>query len=186
MKTLSYVLAAGLTLGVASMASAATITTFTPADPEFSVSGNIFNGPISADFGRSGIAAGDYIDRYVFTIPQTGTATGSVTTTTGTLNLPTDLDIDYVTVNGILADNLVNIDYVEFWSVIGVPITYGVENVIEIAFKSYGAGSYGGQATFVPTPVPELGTWAMMLLGVGFAGFAMRRNRRVTTRLSYS
>jgi hypothetical protein len=34
------------------------------------------------------------------------------------------------------------------------------------------------------TAVPEAGTWAMMLMGFGAAGFALRRRRRTTTGLA--
>jgi hypothetical protein len=33
-------------------------------------------------------------------------------------------------------------------------------------------------SVIVPPPVPEPGTWAMMLLGFGGIGMAMRRRRR--------
>jgi len=46
----------------------------------------------------------------------------------------------------------------------------------QIKFVGYGTGSFGGAATF--TAVPEPATWAMMLLGFGVVGFAMRRRRR--------
>ena len=40
-------------------------------------------------------------------------------------------------------------------------------------------GAFGGVVSFASTPaVPEPGTWAMMLLGFGGIGFAMRRRRR--------
>jgi hypothetical protein len=36
----------------------------------------------------------------------------------------------------------------------------------------------------VNTAVPEPGTWAMMLLGFGAAGYSMRRSRRAQPRLA--
>jgi hypothetical protein len=45
-----------------------------------------------------------------------------------------------------------------------------------------GAGSSNAQifATGVPSAVPEPGTWALMLLGFGGMGLALRRRRRKT------
>jgi hypothetical protein len=39
-------------------------------------------------------------------------------------------------------------------------------------------GSFGGNVSFAAGAVPEPATWAMMLLGFGAVGFAMRRGRR--------
>ncbi|MCH8615719.1 FxDxF family PEP-CTERM protein [Sphingomonas sp. SM33] len=38
-------------------------------------------------------------------------------------------------------------------------------------------GSFGGNVSFVQAAVPEPSTWAMMLVGFGAIGFAMRRRR---------
>lgn len=45
-----------------------------------------------------------------------------------------------------------------------------------------------GQLTISPVAaaVPEPATWAMMILGMGAVGFAMRRRHKVTTRVSYA
>jgi hypothetical protein len=44
---------------------------------------------------------------------------------------------------------------------------------------SRGNGSYAGTATFEPTAaVPEAGTWAIMLFGIGGIGASMRVRRR--------
>jgi hypothetical protein len=47
--------------------------------------------------------------------------------------------------------------------------------------KTAGAGSASGTITVTnANAIPEPGTWALMLLGFGATGFAMRRNRRRT------
>ncbi len=43
---------------------------------------------------------------------------------------------------------------------------------------SRGNGSYAGTATFEPSAVPEAGTWAIMLFGIGGIGASMRVRRR--------
>ena len=41
-----------------------------------------------------------------------------------------------------------------------------------------GGGTLSGNSSFYPGPVPEPATWAMMLVGFGGIGLAMRRRRR--------
>ena len=158
----------------------------------FFVSGNIFSGPITATFGDTGIPGGTFADSFQFTIPQTGTGSGSLTTSVTAANFlgVTDTDILSVVVNG-LAANLTLEDANgnvcptrgvgtcganETWSLNNVPITFGVLNSIDVTGLSRGNGSYGGNATFIPA-VPEPATWAMLLVGFGAIGFSMRRRR---------
>jgi hypothetical protein len=182
--------------------SAATIitpnTTVTPSAGQtatFYTAGNIFSGPIAATFGDTGIPAGSFTDIYSFTIPQTGTGSGSVTTTVdiGGFGGATDLDILSVMVNGLaatpvyrdLAGNVCTTPgsgtcgATETFAINNVPITANVLNNITITGTSRGLGSYGGNATFIPaSSVPEPATWAMMLLGFGAAGMYLRTKRR--------
>src|SRR5437763_1237792 len=95
MRAVFKILAAASALAVASAANAATTTitpSVQPAGTSFLVGGNIFSGPISASFGHVGIPDGPFTDLFQFTIPQTGTGSGSVTTGTTTFLGQTDLD----------------------------------------------------------------------------------------------
>ncbi len=157
---------------------------------DFFVSGNIYNGPITATFGDVGIPAGMFTDLFDFTIPQNGTGSGSVTTTVDIagLNGPTDLDLTSVIVNGMDATpvyrdaagnvcttpGVLTCGATETFAITNVPIISGVPNELSISGVSRGNGSYGGSATFTPA-VPEPATWAMMLLGFGAIGFSFRR-----------
>ena len=65
----------------------------------------------------------------------------------------------------------------EFWRLAN-PITLSASQyTLTINGNNSGAGSLGGSITISPSAVPEPATWAMMLLGFGAVGFAMRRRR---------
>ena len=75
--------------------------------------------------------------------------------------------------------NLIEIDddgTNEFWRLAN-PVTLGASQyTLAINGNNSGAGSLGGSIT-IRQAVPEPATWAMMLLGFGAVGFAMRRRR---------
>jgi PEP-CTERM motif len=192
-------------LAISSAANAVVILPGAPLTPgsdpstSFLVSGNINSGPISATIGHTGIPLGAFTDLFQFTIPQTGTGSGSITTTVdvGDFLGVTDLDITSVVVNGLTAiETLRDIDGIicfaegvgtcgatETFALSNVPIASGILNTITVTGTSRGLGSYGGNLTFSPaqTPgVPEPATWAMMLLGFGGIGWQFRRRRTAT------
>jgi hypothetical protein len=167
------------TMAVASafvMAPAAHAIDYTPNDPEFTVKGDITNGTVSANFGRSGIAAGAFEDTFNFIIDQMGSASGTLSTNTTRLKSPTDLDILSVVINGFKATKYL-IGNSEYFEINNVAIASGQPNQIVVTGTSRGNGSYAGTATFTPA-VPEAGTWAIMLLGIGGIGASMRVRRR--------
>jgi hypothetical protein len=58
---------------------------------------------------------------------------------------------------------------------IKAPITPGIQT-IKVSGTSNGlSAAYSGTVKFAA--VPELGTWLMMIAGIGFAGFALRRRQ---------
>ncbi len=165
--------------------SAASAVDFFPGDPQFQVTGDIVNGSVSATIGNSGISSGAFQDRFFFTIDQTGMGSGSLSTSTSLFGSVTDLDIASVSINGIFATKISDPDgLVEFFSLVNVPINSGVLNSIIVTGTSRGNGSYGGNATFLPTAVPELATWTMMIIGFGLTGVALRRRQTVTVRFA--
>ncbi|USR01290.1 FxDxF family PEP-CTERM protein [Sphingomonas aerolata] len=160
------------------MAPAAHAVDYVPGNPEFTVEGNINNGTVSADFGRSGIAAGAFQDTFNFIIDQAGLASGTLSTSTTRFNSPTDLDILSVFINGFEATKTI-VGKAEFFEINNVAIAAGATNQIVVTGTSRGNGSYAGTATFEPTAaVPEAGTWALMLFGIGGIGASMRVRRR--------
>ena len=62
----------------------------------------------------------------------------------------------------------------EFWNLSSLFLEAGTYT-LTINGENNSTGSLGGTVTI--NAVPEPGTWAMMLLGFGAAGFAMRRRR---------
>lgn len=175
--------------GIASVAAfspAANAAVFTPGSPNFQVSGNIASGPVAATIGNTGIASGNFEDSFLFRIDQFGLGSGSISTSTSLLGSMTDLDIFSVTVNGITAARTTLLNGAgEFFSVGGVQIQSGALNSIVVNGFSRGNGSYGGNATFTPS-IPEPATWAIMMLGIAGIGYSVRRQRRVTAKVSFA
>ncbi|MBD8472441.1 MULTISPECIES: FxDxF family PEP-CTERM protein [unclassified Sphingomonas] len=159
------------------MAPAAYAIDYTPGDPEFTVSGDITNGTVSADFGRSGIGMGAFQDTFNFVIDQAGLASGTLSTNTTRLTSSTDLDILSVFINGFAATKTI-VGNAEFFEINNLAIASGAPNQIVVNGMSRGNGSYAGTATFEPSAVPEAGTWAIMLFGIGGIGASMRVRRR--------
>ena len=65
----------------------------------------------------------------------------------------------------------------EFWSLPSVANLGASQYTLTINGNNSGAGSLGGSITIRPA-VPEPATWAMLLIGFGAVGFAMRRRRQ--------
>ncbi|MEG8021767.1 hypothetical protein QP176_12170 [Sphingomonas aerolata] len=123
------------------MAPAAHAADFVPGNPEFTVSGDITDGTVSADFGRSGIASGMFTDTFNFIIDQTGLASGTLSTNTTRLTSSTDLDILSVFINGFAATKTI-VGNAEFFEINNVAITSGATNKIVVNGMSRGNGSY--------------------------------------------
>jgi hypothetical protein len=69
----------------------------------------------------------------------------------------------------------------EFWNLSSLFLEAGTYT-LTINGENRSTGSLGGTVTI--NAVPEPGTWAMMLLGFGAAGFAMRRRRNALPQLA--
>lgn len=72
-----------------------------------------------------------------------------------------------------------NPDGIELGSLAGATLAPGTYtlHITGKAFGTRGTGSYAGTLDFIATPAPEPAAWALMILGFGAIGFAMRRQR---------
>jgi|GEM_PF-5903591 len=182
----SIILAATGFASAIALSPSAIAATFVPGDPEFQVSGDITSGPVSASIGNVGIEAGDFTDSFVFRIDQVGWGSGSLSTGTSVLGDATDVDIFSVMVNGMLAEKTISDDGLsEFFNISNVPIAFGELNEIVVTGFSRGNGSYGGNATFTPSAIPEPASWAMLIMGFGMIGMGLRYKSR-PVKVSFS
>ena len=195
MRTIAKILLAGAAVALAPAAQAATILPGNPdgvPDAYFNVNGDIESGPVSATFGRSGLGVGTFTDDFVFQIDQMGLGSGSITTIlAGIANSATDLDFDMVTFsNGTTTFPVLVADlgFQETGGLENIPIMSGAVNVLSVTYTSRGQGSYGGNLSFAPavSAIPEPSTWAMMIIGFGAVGVALRRRRKDIVRVAYA
>jgi hypothetical protein len=170
-------LAAGVALAVA-CASAANATDFPVGGSThfFISSGTPFTPSITALFNNSYDATtASFTDRFLFTIPQNGSASGSISTSfSSTANM---LVIDKLLINGVEYP-VPGSGSGQSTTVGGIAILKNIQNVIEVQGHTVGAGGYSGTATFTAGAVPEPATWGMIVVGFGAMGAAMRRRQR--------
>ncbi len=175
---LALAAAATVALSFAPAAHAVTVPVGTTGNPTFTASMGA-GGTYAGTFGITGIAAGNFSDSYTFTLPANGLGSGTVTTSANIIGSVNDVDFTKVTINGMMAtltSMAGGLNEVAFAN--GVPIVAGKLNTIVVEGLSRGNGAYGGQLSFTPTPgVPEPAAWAMMIVGLGTGGAAMRSRR---------
>ena len=178
-----------LAAGVAAIGFAAAPSAYAATFPVGSANFKAAPGPdgtFAGAFFNTGIAAGEFSDTFTFTLPADGFGSGTVTTSANFLGSANDLDFTSVLINGVAAD-LTKVGDGVFESAYKnmIPISAGQLNTITVTGFSRGNGAYGGQASFIPSAVPEPATWAMMLVGFAMVG-ATARYRRRNSALTYA
>lgn len=172
-----------MTLGAAACAvafacaPAANATDFPVGPPGsnfFITSGTPTSDSITAIFYNSFSSTTSFDDRFLFTIPQNGKGSGSISTSFSDPN--NSLVIDHLYINGVEYTVPANSSG-QSVSVGGVNILANIQNVIEVVGHTTGANGYSGTATFTAGAVPEASSWMMMLGGFGMMGAFMRRRR---------
>ena len=157
--------AGSMLLAAAPLANAATVLNFT-----FAPDGN----SAVASFNSSG-AGTTFADSYTFTLPA-GFASTSLTT--AAVNGMTDTAFTSVLLNGnLLTTN--SSGSIDAKSLLNVAVNPGA-NTLTVNGTSGGLYSYGGNISFakLQASVPEPASWALMILGFGGLGGALRTKRR--------
>ena len=129
--------------------------------------------------GATHLAIDDpFTDSFLFEVSSAGLGIGVVFDPDGGFFF----DIDFTSLTFIdLSTNTVlaqDIDGSDGWA-LGTVLSHAGEYSFEVA-GTVGAiaGSYHGVlATFVPNPIPEPGTYALMLAGLGVLGFVAKRRK---------
>lgn len=140
-----------------------------------------------ASFGNLNPATGNFTDEYTFTIPA-GTLDGFI----GSIGLSffqTNLEFGSITLNGQNVFNVVSDSgLLEARNLTNFMTSGGPQNLV-ISGRAQNSASYGGFFTLTEATaaaVPEPATWAMMLLGFGVVGAAMRRKRAPQPKVRYA
>lgn len=174
----NYLLAASAAIAAVAMAPAANAANFTI---NLMQSGNVY----SADYGNSGLN-GDFTDVFTFT-PATPDAFGDVTLIQFGSIAASRMTFSAISLDGIdLMPFLHSRNGGNGWDIMVGDLFFGAgEHVLTISGNGGGDASYAGTVNFFAAPIPEAGTWAMMIFGLAAVGFTMRR-RSYTARVAFS
>ncbi len=94
-------------------------------------------------------------------------------------NLATNIDFTSVAINGV-EFAIGSTGVVELRYLTDLLLGPGKINTLTVSGTTRGDASYSGTLSFAnAVGVPEPSTWLMMILGIGFAGMALRRRQRL-------
>ncbi|MEZ5654598.1 MAG: FxDxF family PEP-CTERM protein [Sphingobium sp.] len=142
------------------------------------VSGLAMGAPMAANaattvipFSSTPATSGNFMDSFSFDFPTSGKVSISINSSfTGPLTNVNFLNKG-VTFNGTPLSAITS-GANELLELLNQPVAAGLQT-LSVYGSAQKMGSYSGTLTFAD--VPEPGTWAMMILGLGAVGFAMRR-----------
>ena len=178
MKKLALALAGSAAFAIAAPASAATIVLEDDG-------GDTLTGEFTGNINR----AGPFTREFTFVLPEAGTTASSITTIA--VSMAGNLDFTSVTLNG-QEFTLSPTGTFEFGN-ITTPTMAGLQTLIVNGIASSGpmgntSAGFGGVVTFTPDmagAIPEPGMWALMILGFGFIGGAMRSRRNASVKANF-
>ena len=183
MKKLALALAGSAAFAIAAPASAATI-----------VLNDDGSDTLTGEFTGNITAAGPFTREYTFVLPTDGVTAASLTTIA--VSLAGNIDFTSVTLNGQAFSLSPNVDFGAEFASITLDTTAGLQTLIVNGIAGQGprgntSAGFGGVVTFTPDmagAIPEPGMWALMILGFGFIGGALRsrRNRSVKTSFDFA
>lgn len=158
-------MAAAMALGTASTAQAAQTISFSGG---------------SGSFGNSAFGVGPFTHVYTFAVPHDGFLSVLLTSTTTAPINNVNFNTTYVKLNGVTFD-IVSRGVNEIRQLIKAPVLAGTQT-ISITGASGALGAYAGTLTFGGVPEPK--SWALMIVGFGLAGAAMRRRAAKRTMVA--
>ena len=140
-----------------------------------------------------GLANGQFTADFDFTAPFDGLASATVTNVIVRSNALSDIDFSFISINGVVGQ-FTNSGSVSSATVVDVPVSFTSNNFLRLVGQlnpggnGTGDGLITGSLTFTasqaPGGVPEPATWALLILGFGTVGGAMRRRSRM--RVAYA
>lgn len=121
--------------------------------------------------------AGNFLDTFLFSLPQAGKVTVSITSTQ-TAGPPTNVNFNATNVkfNGTVVP-IISRGVFELRTLVGKAVNGGTSALV-VQGSSGALGTYSGTLTYA---IPEPAMWALMILGFGITGAAMRTRRRQVT-----
>jgi len=182
------------------LAATALVAASAPAQAAVSIDGATTIGTYTVDQGASGAFTIGFSEggltnpfneilAFMSSLPGLLSITAT-TTTPGPLGGANDTDFTSVSLQqgpfpGGTSTNIpetaFSTDFDEFRRLNAIPIA--ADTAYRVVFQGTPGtenGSFGASLSFTPAAVPEPSTWAMMLLGFGAIGFAMRRKTGAT------
>ena len=146
---------------------------------------NFFTGATgSGTFGNNGGLVGTFTNVFTFVVTSRGVLAADFSNAASSNNGLTDIDFTGATLTGnggtFSFTKLVGepLALTELWGVTPLNVTPGTYT-LTVTGRSFGTpATYAGN--FNIGAVPEPATWAMMMVGVGAVGGALRRRKRVS------
>ncbi|WP_294198354.1 FxDxF family PEP-CTERM protein [uncultured Sphingomonas sp.] len=131
------------------------------------------------DFTITGLgsATNQFAD-YYFTVPSSGIVSASGT---ATISLATNSSIKLTSIvlNGVTALATLRADGSAYDAAINNVATIANPQTLRVNYDVMNVGRATGTVSWTSSAVPEPGTWALMILGFGVVGYAMRRRTSV-------